>query len=560
MIDQELKYRKFSPGSIVTGGEIGHRMALTSGKILDHTDIEETFARHFKVRKEAPEVFGGFSGYGMLLDAIVKASVHCSHRQTEMIRLKEKLISELKETQTPDGNISMYLDKIGGWDSHEQAYFIQALVRDHLYNGEKSSLETAEKIAGFLMARDCTPTLGLEEAFLMLYEVTERREYLEFTLKNFRLDWTAKEFDQIMPMNGLRHVYTYLARTCAQLKYLALNGTYSDGIRDSLERAIRKLRTGGYVCITGACSGMVNSWGEVWDFSQTGLGKTGETCAAAYLMRFCTAMLQYSGESVWGDIFERVMYNTFYAAQSQDGLNYKYFVPFEEKGEWYDKDTYCCPNNFKRMVYEIPESIFLQKENAILINLYSDAVLKTDQAEIRMETKYPDSGDVTLMVNGDFPLSLRVPSWCKEYRVRIGDEVIEGQAGTFLTIERDWRNTELHIEMQMPFRLIKGVAAQERKTALMKGPCVYGIPEDTNVCFAHRICSTIEHPFQLRETDAGAEIFCSYMGETPARYLEFKRFSETPVLQTYVMRRYALRDMIEEDELFSFRETEETYF
>ena len=36
-------------------------------------DVENEFVRHFKRRGNPPDLFGGFAGYGMLLDAVVKA-------------------------------------------------------------------------------------------------------------------------------------------------------------------------------------------------------------------------------------------------------------------------------------------------------------------------------------------------------------------------------------------------------------------------------------------------------------------------------------------------------
>ena len=66
----------FRPGEVAVGGEIGRRMEMTLAKMLRHTDIDGTFARHFRVRKEKPDEPGGFAGYGMFLDALVKAAAH----------------------------------------------------------------------------------------------------------------------------------------------------------------------------------------------------------------------------------------------------------------------------------------------------------------------------------------------------------------------------------------------------------------------------------------------------------------------------------------------------
>ena len=68
-----LEFQPFAPDVVQIGGEIRRRMDLTAEKILHHLDVENVFVRHFRHRSETPEVPGGFAGYGMFLDAVVKA-------------------------------------------------------------------------------------------------------------------------------------------------------------------------------------------------------------------------------------------------------------------------------------------------------------------------------------------------------------------------------------------------------------------------------------------------------------------------------------------------------
>ena len=69
-----MKFQPISSSAVRAGGEIRARMELTAGKILHQTDVEHLFAAPFHHRKTEPDVPGGFAGYGMLLDAIVKAA------------------------------------------------------------------------------------------------------------------------------------------------------------------------------------------------------------------------------------------------------------------------------------------------------------------------------------------------------------------------------------------------------------------------------------------------------------------------------------------------------
>ena len=100
-------FRPFPPGTVQAGGEIRRRMELTAEKMLRHIDVEQLFVRHFRRRCAVPDLPGGFSGYGMFLDAAVKAAMHgiCGE---EMVRFKTERLAELAATQTPDGAITAF--------------------------------------------------------------------------------------------------------------------------------------------------------------------------------------------------------------------------------------------------------------------------------------------------------------------------------------------------------------------------------------------------------------------------------------------------------------------
>ena len=89
------RFQKVPVGSVTVGGEIGQRLAISADKILHHLDLEGKFARHFKQRRSEPEVPGGFVGYGMLMDGIVKAAArsiggeNCGTLKDERIRFVE---------------------------------------------------------------------------------------------------------------------------------------------------------------------------------------------------------------------------------------------------------------------------------------------------------------------------------------------------------------------------------------------------------------------------------------------------------------------------------------
>jgi len=470
-------FAPFKPGEVRVGGEIGRRMDVTVDKMLHHTDVENTFSRHFKVRKEKPEMPGGFAGYGMFLDALVKAAAH-GIGGAETVAVKTRLLAEMAATQSADGQITMYLKKPGGWDSHEAAYLIQAYVNDHRWFGCKASLETARRLADSLIARNATMTLGSETAFVMLVEETGEKKYRDWLETAFIVRADIDAYDRSMTVNGTQHVYTWLVRALGQLDYADLVGATGEErarLSAAAEEAYRRTK-GPYMSITGSMSGKPQ-WGENWDATQVGLGKWGETCATAYLMRLVAKTMQQTPEAARGDLFEQAMYNAFFSAQSADGLKYRYWTPFNEPAPWYDQDTYCCPNNYKREVFEIPDAVFFRTTDGLAVNLYSEATLKADGVAATMKTAYPDEGDVSLSVTmrGRI-LKLRIPAWCEGATVAVDGGAPQKAAPGWFALERDFsKPVQVDLKLPLAIRLVPGVRAQEGRVAVMRGPCVYAL-------------------------------------------------------------------------------------
>ena len=530
------KFQTFSPASITVEGEIGRRLQLTADKILNHLDIDTLFARHFRTRLANPEVPGEFTGYGMLLDAMVKAS-SIGAGGSRMKERKDQYIADLMGTQTPDGGISIFAESPGMWDNHEQAYILQAFANDYLLSGNREPLESALRLGSYLIRRKTDLNLGLEEAFLLLYEASGEKKFLDYCLNEFQLTAPLEEYDRIVPVNGTAHVYTSLARVLAQLKLEELTGDTSGALRTGAHKLRRKLLEEGFSSISGSCTGG-GFWGEIWDRTQSGVGRWGETCASAYALRFAARMLRLEGDTVYGDWFERILFNAFFGAQSEDGLRQRYFIPFNEPGEWYSMDTYCCPNNFRRMMFELPGTVYFRSGDGVLVNLYTNSKLKTEAFEIHQTTEYPDSEEILLTVksNQHFPLLFRIPSWCHNAEILLEGKKYTPDAGSCFRLEQQWQgSTEIRIHFPAPVRYIRGTMAQEGRIAVMRGPCVYAVEMERNQLTKHEIdLLAIEQPEQCSCTQQGIRIPCCIpnKGYHPREVL-FTRFSAEKRTKTY---------------------------
>ncbi len=544
-----MKWSPVPHASVRLGGELRGRMDRTLEKILHHMDVEEIFARHFRHRSEKPEIPGGFAGYGMFLDAVVKAAVHGIGGE-ETRRFKRKWLTDLIASQAGDGSISVFAGEPGFWDSHEQAYLIQAFVLDHRYFGSEESLNAALRLGHFLRKRRTPPTLGLETAYLMLFQESGEQAFLEACRRDFRLTESMEVYDRLIRVNGVAHVYTWIARVLAQLQYAQLTGDNSPTLLAGAEELYRRVFRS-FSSISGSCSGGI-FWGEVWDDSQIGVGKWGETCVSAYLLRCTAKLFEFRADPEFGDLYERILYNAFFGAQSEDGMKQRYFIPFNEPGAWYQQETYCCPNNLRRMMFELPDAVYFTTPDGIAVNLYSDSVLTLPDVRMEQKTSYPESETVQLRIVSKkrFSLMLRIPQWCPCARITANG--IESRS------PHGWHRccvgpgeTEVTLQLPMPIRLIRGTMAQTGRAALMRGPLVYAVEQERNALSGHDMdLLALDNTAPFSPESGGIRATCVIRNGThPRRDVLFTRFSSEHRTRTFFP---VLSDRgVEEDYLYS---------
>jgi len=517
-------FMTYLPGEVRVGGEIGRRMEITADKLMHQTDIEKTFVRHFRVRKDKPEVWGGFTGWGMTLDAIVKAAAH-GIGGAEMKAFKEKWLAETIATQTTDGSISFFTPgHLGMWDNHEQAYLIQAFCTDYRACGNVAAMEAARRLGDYLIARKSGVNLGLETAFVMLYRETGDVRYLDWVRDAYLIEKDNMAFDMIA-VNGVAHVYTWIQRALAQQQYAAATGKALPVLMQSTDELYRRA-FGDFLSISGSMSGG-SIWGEVWDDTQIGLGKWGETCVSAYLLRCTTERMKASAESRYGDLYERVLYNAFFGAQSADGSKQRYFIPFDEAGEWFDHETYCCPNNLRRMMFELPDAVFFRTSDGFAVNLYAPSTLSTTGLTVRVDTVYPKEGRVLVSVTSDHAGTalLRVPRW-----TGLGD------AGGWRAVGYAAGESKLEIEFPMTVRLVKGRKAKAGRVAVMRGPVVYALDGSRleKGWMGYIDCLELACDLPLTWTGNGVSAtFFEDRGTRPWRTIELLPFASDRRLRTY---------------------------
>jgi DUF1680 family protein len=484
-------FAPFDLRQVKVGGEIGRRIDMTCKNNLLVLKVDEDFLGPFQKRTARD----GYVGLGKTIEAAVRFAVNT--QDEKLIAFKRHLVEETIKTQLPDGYIGILTEDArmwSMWDIHEMGYLITGLAADHHYFGEKRSLQAAGKLADYILDRWAKmpsdwpqqthyipdfATMGLDRAILALYRETGEPRYLDFCLKQRALaTWNLGiVVGRREQMEG--DASAYISKCVAQLELHRLQPTPE--LLSQSRRLVRFLTEGDGMCITGAI-GLY----ECFTDDQDGRDGLGETCATAYQLRLFDNMLQIEGKSVYGDLLERTIYNTLFAAQSRDGRQLRYYTPTEGKREYFDADTYCCPCNYRRALSELPAMIYYQSNAGLAVNLYtnSEATGKLHDGtalKIRQETDYPTSGHVVLRVDPSkssrFPLQLRIPRWCdKHVAASVNGQPIDRPIvpGTFLTIDRQWKaGDQVTLDMPMSWRLVFGRKRQSGRAAVMRGAVVF---------------------------------------------------------------------------------------
>jgi len=506
--EETCRLKPIELGKVDLAGEIGRRIDVTIENNLLKLDVEQDFLGPFREKRQ-PDLKGqeeslGFYadayrlyvGIGKLIDAAVKFAAYRPDR--EVLDLKNRLVRETLDTQDSEGYIGFFTepdDKMWrAWSGHEMSYMIQGLLSEWRLFGNDAALAAAERTADFFIKRWSTkpPDLnlwvdsswtGLDCALADLFQATGKTIYLDFLAKSMdvtTVDWMTEHSEY-------QHVYALILHCITQCKLYETNG--DTGLLRQSHSIVSELLEHEGLAINGSAGQQESFQGG----NQDGCGFAFETCAAAYIVRLLHYLLQFEGRSLYGDMMERAIYNALFSAQSPDGRRIRYFSPLEGRRHYFGLDTYCCPNNYRRIVAELPTMVCYTSDDGIAVSLYTESNAECELASgasvlLNQHTDYPTSGSVSIELRpsepAEFTLRLRVPRWCTApMRAAINgrpwDDEVAG--GAFLAIKRLWKAGDtVEIDMPMTWRIIKGRQSQRPLAAVMRGPVVFCLSLDRN--------------------------------------------------------------------------------
>ena len=247
-----------------------------------------------------------------------------------------------------------------------------------------------------------------------------------------RLDKKWKE--QFSPEPD-RHVVNFAER----FRYYAQNYPFS---RDRVDIETSRRKYEEHMDAWGQMPGGLYAADENTREGKTDPRQATETCAMGEIVRSFNVLASLTGESVWADRAERIMFNSYPASHTPD-YSALHYLTADNQPELDDRDRdyankgmmtrytafwyRCCQHNAGMSWPNFVQSMFAKTTDGLALLSYGPAAAGTkigdNRVRIEESTDYPFDLSVKLTVTCDSPftLYLRVPSWDEGGSVKVGN-------------------------------------------------------------------------------------------------------------------------------------------
>ncbi|MFC8520247.1 glycoside hydrolase family 127 protein [Streptomyces sp. NPDC057257] len=441
----------------------------------------------------------------------------------------ERIVTLVADAQQPDGYLNTWFQLLKGGERYKDlrwghelycaGHLIQAAVAHHRATGRTELIDVARKFADHIDSVFGLPGGGkpidgidghpeVETALVELYRETGERRYLDlagYFVDRFGhglLGGEAYCQDRVpvreatnVEGHAVRQLYLLAAATDLAVE------TGDAELRAAAERLWRAMTTT-KTHITGGLGAHHDQedFGDPYELPNE--RAYCETCAAIASVQWSWRMALLTGETRYSDLIERTLYNGFLAGVSLDGERWLYVNPLQVRdghtdtgGDQSARRTRwfrcaCCPPNVMRLLASLEHYLASTDTGGLQIHQYVTGRYTGDldgaPVAVSAETDYPWHGTVGLTVeqtptDRPWTLSLRIPQWCREYRVRCGDTVYDQAdapaADGWLRLERTWApGDRVVLELVLAPRLTAAdprVDAVRGCVAIERGPLVY---------------------------------------------------------------------------------------
>jgi DUF1680 family protein len=438
-------------------------------------------------------------------------------RNTHDARLKkqmDRLAFELINTQLEDGYLGTYIPNNywTSWDVWSHKYNLYGLLAYYTTTGYKPALETCKKIGDLLCLTFGNKTGQLDiiaagthigmastsvlDPMIELYKYTGDKKYLDFCyyiLESWEQKNGPKIISSLLKTGQVNKVangkaYEMLSNLVGLTKLYRLTGDEKllKPVQIAWQDVVEKR-----LYITGSTSSHEHFQDDD-NLPAANKDNIGEGCVTTTWIQLNHQLLAISGELKYLDQIEKSIYNHLLGAENPIDGCVSYYTSLMDKKP-YTCGISCCTSSVPRGIAMMPYYTFGNVKNVPTIMLYEAANYKGNitinkqnvDFSLKTETDFPENGEATITVNtsktADFPLALRVPSWCISFVAKIENKEFKGSPNTYLTIKRTWKTGDkIKISFQMPIQTLAGGKSYPNQLAFQRGPQVLAFDEALN--------------------------------------------------------------------------------
>ena len=436
------------------------------------------------------------------------------HPSAQLKQVLDKAVKGLLATQTPDGYIGNYAvsHRLEQWDIWGRKYCMLGLLSYYDLTKDEKSLVGASRIAdnliddldkkdGIIVTKGNYKGMAASsvlEPICLLYNYTGNKKYLEFAERIVK-QWETPEGPQLLskaeknvgerfpkpknwysPEQGQK---AYEMMSCyeglLELYRITGNNDYLKAVKDTWEN-IRNTEIN--IVGSGASTEM---WFGGKAIQNSPVHHYQETCVTVTWIKLTEQLLRLTGEVKYSDEVELSYYNALLGSLSSHGAVWAKYTPLNGQrlpgSEQCGMGMNCCEASGPRGLFNLPMHIMMKSKDGIQVNYFAAGTYKlhtpTKQSiTLSQQTEYPKNGNVELKVSvikpEDMEISIRIPSWSKETKVSVNNELINCLPGSNVRIKRVWKaGDKISLELDMRGRLIE-TGTDMHSAAIMYGPIV----------------------------------------------------------------------------------------
>ncbi|MER7841401.1 beta-L-arabinofuranosidase domain-containing protein [Streptomyces sp. NPDC096040] len=521
------------PAAVAIEGGFWHDRRTTNARISlpQGPDLLESAGNLHNLRLAAGTAEGEFQGAYPFVDTDVYKWLEAASWQlaqgddSSLAAAVERIVALVAAAQQPDGYLNTWFQLVKGGERYQDlrwghelycaGHLIQAAVAHHRSTGRPELLDVARRFADHIDSVFGLPGSGrpidgidghpeVETALVELYRETGERRYLDLAAYfvdrhgHGLLGGEAYCQDRV-PLREATNVEGHAVR---QLYLLAAAADLAAETGDA------ELRSAGerlWYAMTTTKTHLTGGLGAHHDGEDFGdpyelpnERAYCETCAAIASVQWSWRLALLTGEARYSDLIERTLFNGFLAGVSLDGERWLYVNPLQVRdghtdtgGDQSARRTRwfrcaCCPPNVMRLLAGLEHYLASSDGQGLQIHQFVTGTYETDRVRVRAETDYPWHGTIGFTVEetpADAPwtLSLRIPQWCRDFRVRCGTETYERSDAPvdegWLRLTRTWEpGDRVLLELGLEPRLTAAdprVDAVRGCVAIERGPLVY---------------------------------------------------------------------------------------